>query len=168
MKRFSYYVLFFLALTVGHTVFGAEVVENTYKPLVGIPGIDTSKAISTEQYVNVLYYLSITVAGLLAVVQIIYGGVEWTFSDAFTEKSSAKTRIQGALLGLLIVLSAVLILNTINTNLTTLNIFGNAPKVDTQSIKSGPACKVNPNSFACCTERQGGWEIKGGVEKCSI
>jgi hypothetical protein len=130
MKRFPYYFLFLLALAASHTVLGAETAPSAYTPLVGVPGIESGKVFSTEQYVSALYYLSITVAGLLAVVQIIYGGVEWTFSDAFTEKSNAKTRIQGALLGLLIVLSAVLILNTLNTNLTTLNIFGNAPKVD--------------------------------------
>ncbi len=137
MKRFPYYFLFLIALTVGHTTFGADTVVNTYTPLVGVPGLEAGKGFSTEQYVNALYYLSITVAGLLAVVQIIYGGVEWTFSDAFTEKSSAKTRIQGALLGLLIILSAVLILNTINPNLTILNIFGNAPDSGSLSTGSG-------------------------------
>lgn len=101
-----------------------------YTPIVGIPGVD-SNALSTEGYVTALYRLSITVACLLALYKIIFGGVKWALSDVVTDKGDAKKDIKSALLGLLIVLSAVLILNTINPNLTQLNIFGEgAPSID--------------------------------------
>ncbi len=101
-----------------------------YTPIAGVPGIDVN-ALSTEGYVTALYKLSITVACLLALYKIIFGGVKWALSDVVTDKGEAKKDIKGALLGLLIVLSAVLILNTINPNLTQLNIFGEgAPSID--------------------------------------
>lgn len=101
-----------------------------YTPIVGLPGVD-SNALSTEGYVTALYKLAITVACLLALYKIIFGGVKWALSDVVTDKGEAKKDIKGALLGLLIVLSAVLILNTINPNLTRLNIFGEgAPSID--------------------------------------
>jgi hypothetical protein len=98
-----------------------------YEPIVEIPRLENTQ--STEQYVNALYLLAITIAALLAVVKIIFGGVKWMLSDVVTDKSAAKKDIRGALLGLLIVLSAVIILNTINTDLTNLNILGDAASI---------------------------------------
>lgn len=100
-----------------------------YVPIVSIPGVDSSMTIET--YIDALFKLSITVAGLIAVVKIIFSGVKWMLSDVITDKSSAKKDIRGAIFGLLIILTAVLVLNTINTNLTVLNIFANAPSIDT-------------------------------------
>lgn len=99
-----------------------------YVPIVSIPGVDSSMTI--EAYIDALFKLSITVAGLIAVVKIIFSGVKWMLSDVVTDKSSAKKDIRGAIFGLLIILTAVLVLNTINTNLTVLNIFANAPTID--------------------------------------
>jgi len=109
-------------------LFGTQLLAADYIPMVTIPGVNSLNSTGTlEQYVNALYVLAISVAALLAVVQIIFGGVQWMLSDVVTDKSSAKKRIRGALLGLLIVLTAVVILNTINANLTNLEFFKNAP-----------------------------------------
>ena len=104
-----------------------------YTPIVGIPGMDVN-TLSTEGYVEALYYLAITVAAILAVYQILFGGIRWMFDGIATHKEEAKSQIQGAVFGLLIVLSAVLVLETINVDLTNLNIFGNAPAL---SIEGG-------------------------------
>jgi hypothetical protein len=53
----------------------------------------------------------------MAVVKIIFAGVKYMLSDLVTSKEAAKKDIRGALIGLLIVLGAVLILNTINPQL---------------------------------------------------
>lgn len=123
----------FLAVTIfftGTFVFAQEAPE--YIPMVKLPGMDAFQAgdMGTEKYVNALYALSITVAALLAVLQIIYGGVQYMLTDVVPSKSEGTKRIKGALLGLLIVLSAVLILNTINEDLTNINIFRSAPKLE--------------------------------------
>lgn len=87
--------------------------------LVELPRADTSG--SFNNFVNTLYYLSIGIAGLLAVIKIIIAGVKYMLSDIVTDKSDAKSDIKGALLGLLIVLGAVLILGIINPQLTQVN-----------------------------------------------
>ena len=83
-----------------------------YTPIVGIPGMANNDSLSTEGYVQALYKLSITAACLIALVKIVWAGVKWTLSDVVTDKGSAKKDIWGALVGLLIILSAVLVLNT--------------------------------------------------------
>ena len=83
-----------------------------YTPLVGVPGITGTG--SLEDYLNTLYALSISIAALLAVIKIIIAGVKYMLSDVVTNKSSAIKDIQGALLGLILVVMAWVILYVIN------------------------------------------------------
>lgn len=121
-----------------------------YRPMVVIPGLDPDNQ-STDEYVNALYVLSITIAAFLAVVKIIFGGVKWMLSDVVTDKSSAKKDIWGAIIGLLIVLAAVLVLNTINPNLTKLKFLGNAEPISittaspTSDSEIGDSC-ITPSA----------------------
>ncbi len=92
-----------------------------FVPLVGIPGVNADANIN--DYINALYALSISLAALLAVIKIIIAGVKWMLSDMVTTISDAKKDIQGALLGLLIVISAVVVLNFINPQLTETDVF---------------------------------------------
>ena len=108
----------------------AESQPSVYKPIVGVPGLSNSGGYTTQAYVNAIYKLSITIGALIAVVQIIFQGVQYMFDGVITHKSDAIRKIRGAIVGLLIILSAVLLLNTINPKLTTLSIFNNAPSID--------------------------------------
>lgn len=85
-----------------------------FTPLVGI-GIDPDQ--DFDGYINALYAISIGIAALLAVIKIIIAGVKWMMTDIAPSKSEAKKDIQGALLGLLIVLGAVLIITVINPDI---------------------------------------------------
>jgi hypothetical protein len=91
-----------------------------YRELVGIPNVDPSS--NFNEYINSLYVLSISIAALLAVIKIIIAGVKWMMTDVVTSKGEAKKDIQGALIGLLIVISAVLILNVINPDLAKVDL----------------------------------------------
>ena len=71
-----------------------------------------------SEFINNLYFLSIGLAALLAVIKITIAGVKWMLSDVVTDKSQAKKDIQGSLVGLLVIISAVLVLNIINPKLT--------------------------------------------------
>lgn len=93
-----------------------------FQPLVGIPNVDPNN-LDFNTYINTLYALSISLAGLLAVIKIIIAGVKYMLSDVVTSKAEAKSDIQGALIGLLVVVAAVIILNQINPQLTQTNIF---------------------------------------------
>ena len=101
-----------------------------YSPLVDLPYVGNGTQ-EIGPYINALYLLAISVAAFLAVVKIIFGGVKYMLSDVVTDKGDAKKDIKGALLGLLIVLAAVLILETINPSLNDLDVLRNATiKVD--------------------------------------
>jgi hypothetical protein len=99
-----------------------------YQPLARLPLIDYSQ-LSIEAYINALYLLSISVAAILAVLKITLAGVKYVMSDIVTQKGDAKKDIQGALFGLLIVMAAVIILNTINRDLTAFAILSGASSV---------------------------------------
>ncbi len=53
-------------------------------------------------------------------IMIVMGGIEYVMSDLVTSKEEAKSRIQNAILGLILSLSIYIILNTVNPNLLNL------------------------------------------------
>jgi uncharacterized membrane protein len=75
---------------------------------------------SFDQYVNTLIQIAIGFAILLAVMMVIAGGVEYMGARSVTNKDDAKDRIGKAIGGLILALSAVVILQTINPNLVEL------------------------------------------------
>ena len=106
-----------------------------YSPLIDIPN-NLSGDGNFDNYINSLYIFTITLAGLLAVIKIIVGGVKWMMSDVVTQKAQAIKDIQGALLGLVVVLSAVVILSVINPNLIKIDLSFN--QVHTQQANTNP------------------------------
>lgn len=96
-----------------------------YRPLAPLPGTTINPGSSTstaKTYIEGLFTLIIALAGVLAVVMIIFGGIKYMSTDAFGEKSEAKTTIQNAIWGLLLVIGAWLILFTVNPNLVSFNL----------------------------------------------
>ncbi len=75
-------------------------------------------------YLPGMFKLLIGIAGVLAVIEIVIGGIEYMSTDSISGKSDGKERIKRALLGLLLAILAWFILKTINPNLvsTTLKI----------------------------------------------
>ncbi len=94
-----------------------------YKSLVSIPGIQANSGFG--DYINALYGLSIAIAALMAVIKIIIAGVKYMLSDVVTSKQEAIGDIRGSLLGLVVVISAVLVLTIINPQLAETEIFTN-------------------------------------------
>lgn len=126
-----------------------------YVSMVNLPYVDGNQ--STEDYVNGLYILAISVAAFLAVIKIIFAGVKYVMSDIVTSKEDAKTDIRGALIGLMIVLGAWIILNTINPSLTELNALKNAPPLRQaeQGTGQNPACHTNDDRSQTICLNQG-------------
>ena len=106
-----------LVIVVCVVILPSIAVAQTFVPLVGIPGVDANNPV-LGTYINAIYRLSISLAALLAVIKIVAAGAKYMLSDIVTNKSAAKEDIKGALIGLLIVISAVLILTTVNSDLT--------------------------------------------------
>lgn len=129
--------LFFLTLIFlipGSLIFA----QTNYVPLIGIPGID-DPALNFGKYINTLYSLSISVAALLAVIKIIIAGMKYMLSDIVTTKSEAISDIKGSVLGLIVVISAVLVLTVINPQLVETNII-----LDKITITPGAAAPAGP------------------------
>jgi hypothetical protein len=84
-----------------------------------------------EKYLPGLFNLAIGLAAAFAVLMIVWGGVQYMTTDAVLGKSAGKERIKNAIWGLVLVISAWLILYTINPNLLTLNL--NIEKVTTSA-----------------------------------
>jgi len=111
------FLLFLPFLSYGQNIPPAE-----FQPLVGIPGVTDQTGGGFGPYLNALYYLAISIAALIAVLKIIVAGAKYMLSGTnISSTQSAKSDIRGALIGLLIIIGAVVILNTINTDLTTMS-----------------------------------------------
>ena len=75
---------------------------------------------------NNLLTIAVATAALLAVIMIAIGGFKYMTTDSVFAMSGAKEQIANAVVGLLIVVSAILILWTINPNLVSLNLFSSS------------------------------------------
>ncbi len=126
MKNFPTYIaIFSLIVLLPGVLFAAE---GEFIPLVGLPYIgDGGGPKHFGEYVKALYYAAISIGAFLAVIKIIFAGVKYMLTDVVTTKGDAKKDIYGALIGLLIVVGAVLILQTINPRLLEIKLFNEAP-----------------------------------------
>jgi len=84
-------------------------------PLEGVS--DTTGRVNLNTYIPAMFKLAIGIAGALAVLRIIIGGIKYMTTDAFGEKGDAKDTIRDAIVGLLLAISAYTILFTINPKL---------------------------------------------------
>lgn len=75
------------------------------------------KESSLGNYLSILFKTLIGLAGGISVLLIVVGGLQYILSEVPGIKSSGKERISNALIGLILALSAWLILNTINPDL---------------------------------------------------
>lgn len=101
------------------TAFAEEI---PYKTLAPLPGIPSNGEVTFVQYVPIMFNLLIGISFALAFVMIVWGGVEYMSTDAIYGKSAGRERIKNALWGLLLVLGAYIILQTINPDLVNFRI----------------------------------------------
>ncbi len=121
IKKFLFIFLAILLLPI------FDVLAIEYTPIVGIPGLEGTQ--DFNGYINALYTLSISVAALIAVVKIVLAGAKYMLSGTISDKSSAKEDIRNSLIGLLIIIGAVTILSTINSDLTNFTIFDESDRI---------------------------------------
>jgi len=117
--------------------------DNTYTVLAPLPGTTLSDCpqgstdckTTLEKYLPGVFKLAIGLSAVAAVLMIVIGGFQYISSDAIMKKSEGKERIKNAVFGLVLVISAWLILNTINPNLLNINL--NIEPVTTTSPAGG-------------------------------
>lgn len=141
MKKILFIFLFgIIALNIFPVVSLAQTTEG-YKMLAPIPALSGSKAGYTDlnSYIPNMIKLIIAIAGGLAVIMIMVGGIKYITSAAAGGKTDGKETIQNAILGLLLAISAYTILNTINPKLVNpiLTIDGLAGGTDIPTVPGG-------------------------------
>ena len=128
--------LVFLTTTLLGVAYPLFAEEHGYTPLVSLPGISTESGVNLTAYLQQLFNLSIMLAGILAVLMVVVGGIQYMMSEAVTDKSDATKRIWSSVIGLLLVLSSWLILNTINPDLLDLNVLKITPTEQIQQART--------------------------------
>ena len=126
-RKPKFFLFVFLLFTIYYLLSATPVLaqQTEYELLAPLPGYvqnTTGNKTTASKYIEGIFTLIIAIAGLLAVIMIIFGGIKYMSTDAFTGKSEAKATIEHAIWGLLLAVSAWLILNTINPNLVNFNI----------------------------------------------
>lgn len=124
-----------------------------YTPIVNLP-IPTGDQGNFQDYVNAIYALSISIAALLAVIKIVIAGVKWMTTDIIPAKGEAKKDIQGALVGLLLIIAAVIIINIINPNIAQVNFALNTIEVREIPSESQNESEEDP-LIQYCEENEG-------------
>ena len=104
----------------------ANTTYNLLSPLPGPDGILTAYEIGSSNplglYLNMAITIFIGICAILAVIMIVVGGLEYMTSELVSSKESGKSKITQAILGLLLALSAWIILNQINPELLTADL----------------------------------------------
>jgi len=97
----------------------------TYPHLPGAPDLNTAQGQTLSGIVRWVYSFVVGISGLAAFLMILWGGVQWLSSSGnASQMADARSRIQQALLWLVLVLSSYLILQLINPDLTQIVIPG--------------------------------------------
>jgi hypothetical protein len=92
-------------------------------------------------FFNNLYKYMIGLAAILAVIEIIWGGLEIATKDSVSKQSEGRKRITQAIFGLILVLSPVIVFTIINPSI--LNLSLNLPPLNTASATSTPSAAGN-------------------------
>lgn len=125
-------------------------------PITGLTDDTTANSIinagSLASFFNNLYKYLIGLAATLAVIEIIWGGIEISTKDSVSKQSDGKERITQAIFGLVLVLSPVLVFSIINPSI--LNLSLNLPPIDltTPPVPPQPALPpCIPGNTVNCT-----------------
>lgn len=116
--------------------FAPHVFAEGFVPLAPIPGLTDSgtigsivKSADLANFFNNLYKYLIGVAAVLAVIEIIWGGILYSTTDSVGNKEEGKEKIRMAIYGLILVLSPVLVFSIINPSI--LNLSVSLPEIKT-------------------------------------
>lgn len=96
----------------------------TYKLLAPLPMFGTefnASGKSFGDYLSIMFTFFVSFAGVLAVVMLIFGGIQYMSTDSLSGTESGRSKMYQAIFGLIIVLASYVILNTVNPNLVKFN-----------------------------------------------
>lgn len=128
--NFVFYGLSFNAFAAGTSgswtpgASGSWTEDSGYILLAPLPNLQSvpNDVSALQKYIPYVFKLAIGISAVITVCVIIYGGIEYMMAESLIKKNNGKERIQNAIFGLIFVITAWLILNTINPDLTTINL----------------------------------------------
>lgn len=85
--------------------------------LAPLPGFTAASTATLGGFLKSLFTVLIMIAGILAFIMLVLGGITYATADAIGGKTSGREMMLNAILGLVIALGAWVILNSINPNL---------------------------------------------------
>lgn len=144
MKKIIFFsilcVLTYCVIPTQHIV-AQEGFNRPYTLLAPLPGTQSEGSADTTNfpaYISGIYKFTLGVAGILAVIMIIFAGFTYMTTDAFQKKQEGKERIKNAILGLLLAIGTWVILNTIGgTALTTIDLSIERPQISVSTTDIG-------------------------------
>lgn len=92
---------------------------------LGKPGSGLTQVDATTTFADYFKYIIRFVmgfGGVLAVIMIVIGGIQWMGTESIFSKNEGKARIKNAIFGLVLMLGAYTLLNTINPQLVDIHI----------------------------------------------
>lgn len=153
MKKHKKFILI-LILTlflIGSFCLAQRKLEIQYPPM---PGVEPPTTLYTTlpDYVRYLFTLIIIFGGIVAFIAMVWGGIKYlTSAGAPAKLSDARDQIFAGILGLIILLSSYLILNTINPQLVGLRPPGVAPPKGLKIYSNPPTpaglCRPEEGSY---------------------
>ena len=173
MAKFSkvFFLAYLLIFLNAFCVIPVNAESQTYVPLqkIGDKVTDITfdgKGDTFSKYINDMYKLLVGVAGVLAVLMIMWGGIEYMSTDAIGGKEEAKGRINNALLGLMLALGSFLILKTVNSSFLKTNL--NVDVANTEKLRiSGSVLGSTPSGDPGGTAGDGGYDFVADGEELS-
>ncbi len=118
------YIYSFCASVLYWVLLPLSVRAQDFVPLSRDPGfLGLDSGVNMSVFLNRLFVISIAVAAVLAVLMIAIGGFKYMTSESVFKIGDAKEQIMNAIVGLIIVLSAILLLSVINPEIVTMGIF---------------------------------------------
>ena len=118
--KFSWYSLIFAILfSLPTFAISASPDSLNYTPLQALNMPNGKPLYSSDilVYLANIYTFAIAMAGVLAVIKIVYAGIKYMTSEAFGLKTEAKKEMKAAVYGLLMALGSYVFLYTLNPNL---------------------------------------------------
>lgn len=126
--------------------------EQSYKLLSPIGELTQVSRGSFSSYLQTMVNIAIGLVGAVSVIMLIVGGLQYILTSVNEgAKKEAKERITNAIIGILIILSGYLILNTINPDLLKLDFpkINRAPKITPQDASAPPSFSGSADISDC-------------------
>ena len=130
MKKIILIIVYTLSLTVGNMVYAQTGEYTTLAPLPGTTKScnGTTCTADINSYLGGFLNLTITIGAVLAMIYIGLYGFQYAVSDSAPKKSEYKDKLWTIFQGLLLILSAYVIIYTINPKLVAVNLNLESPK----------------------------------------